>query len=472
MSLAQDRLLMTASAVLESIWLYALMAVFGLLFTLGGSPLSWIAVLAILGISVIVARMMAIVIMHPMLPYVLQMTMGVAVIYLTLGGQVQPEGQGFSLFWIRSLNAENLAPDYRFIVGLTAIFGAVLWWRGGRLSSVEYPVDHLSINFRIGLIVLAIAAIAEIVTVDNLYIFPLTFLFFGAGLAGLSAGHLLPPSEQAVGAKSWSRVVSAIIVVVLFVGLLFSLVQKGALNFISGPAVVVLNALATVVFFVILFPLVYLIEFLVRGFFFVFSRIAGEGEPIELEIAQGLGEAFRPAQEELADTGPSALFQFLEWTLLALLILAVLYFLARAFRRRVRWRRVDQEGVRESVSEDADAAMDLGRLLFNLIPERFRRKKTQHHLNLPDDDSGIVDVFRVYFGMLMLAEDQGHPRPAHQTPSEYQSTLERIFPQRIVRMVTEAFNRACYGHTPASRAQIDEMRQGVEQAGSGDATSE
>ncbi|HBD83022.1 MAG TPA: hypothetical protein DC056_03325, partial [Dehalococcoidia bacterium] len=99
-------------------------------------------------------------------------------------------------------------------------------------------------------------------------------------------------------------------------------------------------------------------------------------------------------------------------------------------------------------------------LLFNLIPERFRRKKTQHHLNLPDDDSGIVDVFRMYFGMLMLAEDQGHPRPAHQTPSEYQSTLERIFPQRIVRMVTEAFNRACYGHTPASRAQIDEMRQG------------
>jgi len=35
-SLAQDRLLMTASAVLESIWLYALMAVIGLLFTLGG----------------------------------------------------------------------------------------------------------------------------------------------------------------------------------------------------------------------------------------------------------------------------------------------------------------------------------------------------------------------------------------------------------------------------------------------------
>ena len=69
MSLAQDRLLMAASAVLESIWLYALMAAIGLLFTLGGSPLSWIAVLAILGISVIVARMLAIVILHPMLPY-------------------------------------------------------------------------------------------------------------------------------------------------------------------------------------------------------------------------------------------------------------------------------------------------------------------------------------------------------------------------------------------------------------------
>ncbi len=464
MSLVQDRILMASSAVLEIIWMYAIVAVLGLGMGLGGSPLTWIAAVAILGISVIVARMLAIIIMHPMLPYILQMTIGVLVIYLTLGGQVQPEGQGFSLGWISALGAEDQPQDYRLMVGLTFIFGVILWWRGGRLASVEYPLDHLSRNFRIGLLILALAAIFEIVTVDNLHIFPLMFVFFGAGLAGLSAGNLMPASEMTVGARSWPRVISGIIVVVLLVGLLFSLMQKGFLNFISAPATVVLNALATVIFFIFIVPFVYLFEFLIRGFFFVFSKLAGEAEPLELETTAGLGETFRQAQEQAADKGPSMLLQFLEYTVLAILILAVLYFLARSFRRRVRWRRVDKEGVRESVAEDADAAMDLGRLLFNLLPERFRRKKARQGMRLPDDDADIVDVFRVYFGMLMLAEDRGHPRQMNQTPTEYQSTLQGIFPERIVRMVTDAFNRACYGHRPASRAQIDEMRQGLDRA--------
>ncbi|MDP6512872.1 MAG: hypothetical protein QF878_06775, partial [SAR202 cluster bacterium] len=202
MSLVQDRILMASSAVLESIWMYAIVAVLGLGMGLGGSPLTWIAAVAILGISVIVARMLAIIIMHPMLPYILQMTIGVLVIYLTLGGQVQPEGQGFSLGWISALGAEDQPQDYRLMVGLTFIFGVILWWRGGRLASVEYPLDHLSRNFRIGLLILALAAIFEIVTVDNLHIFPLMFVFFGAGLAGLSAGNLMPASEMTVGARS------------------------------------------------------------------------------------------------------------------------------------------------------------------------------------------------------------------------------------------------------------------------------
>ena len=218
--------------------------------------------------------------------------------------------------------------------------------------------------------------------------------------------------------------------------------------------------------YVFLVPLIYIIEFLIRGLFSIFARFAPEGEPLEIEIGEGLGEMFQRLQEESGDTGPSALLQYLEWTLLAILILLVLYFLARSFRRRVRWRRVDNDGIRESVAEDADAATDLGRLLFNLLPERFRRKKAQYSVHLPDDEVNIVDFFRIYFGMLMLADDKGHPRPASQTPSEYQSTLEGIFPQRLVRMITHAFNQACYGHRPASRAQIDEMRQGLDQANS------
>jgi hypothetical protein len=205
-------------------------------------------------------------------------------------------------------------------------------------------------------------------------------------------------------------------------------------------------------------------DFLLSALFSLLARIFGEPEEIEIDTPGGFVERARELAEEFADTGPSTIVQVIQWTLLAVVVLAVLYFLARAFQRRIRWLRVDQEGMRESLSEDVDPAYDLARLLFNLLPDRFRKKRTEYRLRLPDDDSEIVDVFRVYFGMLMLAEDRGHPRTLNQTPTEYQSSLESVFPQNVVRTVTAAFNRACYGHQPATRAEIDEMRGALERA--------
>ena len=87
-------------------------------------------------------------------------------------------------------------------------------------------------------------------------------------------------------------------------------------------------------------------------------------------------------------------------------------------------------------------------------------------MRLPDDEQDIVDVFRIYFGMLTVAETKGFRRPSNQTPNEYRSALARVFPGRIARMATEAFNRACYGRRPASRGQIKEMQEVLERVAS------
>jgi hypothetical protein len=60
--------------------------------------------------------------------------------------------------------------------------------------------------------------------------------------------------------------------------------------------------------------------------------------------------------------------------------------------------------------------------------------------------------------MLVLAAERGFPRPPSATPGEYQRTLETVFPAKLVRMATSAFNLACYGHRPAPREQIEEMQ--------------
>ena len=158
------------------------------------------------------------------------------------------------------------------------------------------------------------------------------------------------------------------------------------------------------------------------------------------------------------------LLDILKWGALAIIIIVALYILAKAFQRRRRWRRRDDEGVRESVIENADPAYDLAKLLFGMLPSRFRKKKQRDNgLKLPDDEQAIIDVFRIYFGMLVLAEKKGFPKPPSETPTEYQNTLENILPHNLVRTATSAFVRACYGHCPATSEQIAEMQTTLEQ---------
>ena len=455
---------MAATAILESVWAYAGVAVVGVYSGLDGSPLSWVAAMAVLGISLIVARTLAMVMMPVWLPYLIQMVAGSLVIYLTMASQVQSGGQVFDLGWLSAVSSDTAPTGYPFSVGLAGFFGALLWWRGGRLASVDYPVEQLSSSFRIGIIVLGSAAFVDAFHPADLKIFPLMFVFFVSGLVGLSVGHLMPASSKTAGQRAWPRVIGAVVGMVVVVGLLFSLLQHGVLTLISTPAVWLIKALATAILIVVVVPIAYIFTFLISGLFNLLIRGMGEAELPDFELPEGLGEAFLALGDEVEETGPSTLLQVIEWTLVVVVILAVLYILALAFRRRTRWLRVDQEGTRESLSEDVDPTVDLARLLFNLLPERFRRRRPGYGLRLPDDESEIADVFRVYFGMLMLAEDRGRPRPPNQTPTEYQSSLESVFPRNMVRTVTVAFNRACYGHQPATRAEIDEMRGALERA--------
>ena len=455
---------MATSATVESVWVYAGVAVFGVITGLDGSPLSWVAALVVLGVSLIIARTLAMIVMPAWLPYLIQMVAGSLVIYLAIASQVQSGSQGFDMGWISAVSSDSAPANYGFSVGVAVAFGALLWLLGGRLASDEDVVDHLSTNFRIGVVVLGMAGVVDAFHPADLHIFPLMFVFFGSGLVGLSLGHLLPVSSRTAKQRAWPRVIGAVVGSVMVAGLLFSLLNQWVLTLISTPVVLLMKAITWVILFVVVAPLAYIVQILIGLLFRLLARFLGEAEPFEFLGDEGFGRTLLQLGDEAAETGPSSITQVIEWTVLVVVVSVVLYFLARAFRRRTRWRRVDEDGIRESMSDNVDPAYDLARLLFNLIPSRFRRKKTEYRLRLPDDDSGIVDVFRIYFGMLMLAEDRGHPRPPNQTPTEYQSSLESVFPRNVVRMITAAFNRACYGHQPATGAEIDQMRGALERA--------
>ena len=153
-------------------------------------------------------------------------------------------------------------------------------------------------------------------------------------------------------------------------------------------------------------PLVFVLEFLISAFFDLLRRFAGEPPEGEQELAIGPGEMFGQFAEQGDPSEPSLWLQILAGIVVALVVAGILLILARAFRRNVRWRRVDEEGERESLYGDFDPTMDLARLLFGLLQQRFRRRRTDTSLRLPDDEQNIVDVFRIYFGMLTIAESR------------------------------------------------------------------
>ena len=464
MSSAQDRLVTAATLLAESAWIFALAGVVGAAFSLDGSPLGWVAVLAVLATSFLVARTLTLIHMPMGLAYAAQMLAGVTTLYLTMGTQVASPDYWLDLGWIGTLASSTEIEGYTRGATLGSLLVVMLWWRGGRVASAEYPVDDLETSFKLGIMAVGLAAVVDIFGEADLNVLPVMFLFFAAALAGLSIGHLLPASQQATDEKTWPKVIGGVTAFVVVLGLLFTLLQKGVLPALSGPASVVLNGLLTAILYAILLPVGYVVSWVVRGFFALLPTSDEEGFTNQI---QGGSAQVEQGLVETGEAGKSLFVEVMGPVILAVIVIIALYLLSRAFRRWVRLRLVQAEGTRDSVLEDADPTSDMARLLFNLIPKRFKRAKRPQGLKLPEDEADVVEVFRVYFRLLTLAEDRGHPRPPHQTPDEYQGVLEQIFPRELVRGATAAFVRACYGHHPASRQQIEEMRASLEQLAAG-----
>ena len=357
MSSVQDKALSAATLLSESAWLTALFGIVGAAAGAGGSPLSLLAVLAILSSSFMTARVLGLIIMPAAMAYFFQMLSGVVVLYLTLATQVAAGAQGLDLGWIGSLISGTDTAD-QVVGGFLAI---LLWWRGGRLASTAVPVEDLGTSFRRGIGVLALAAVVDVFNSADLYVFPLMFLFFAAGLVGLSVGHILPASRQVEQDKVWTRVIGAVVSVVLVAGLLFGLLQRSVLSAMSDPVVSVAGMATGAVFDVVIIPIGYVVELIVKILTAIIGLLSTRDEEFRiLDPNAGIVDQIRVAEDGTEGGALASLLNVLEWAILAVAVIAILYFLARAYRRRVRLWRANVEGMRESVSADVDPAHDFG----------------------------------------------------------------------------------------------------------------
>ena len=459
MSSAQDKWVLAAIAVSESAWLYAILGVAALPLQLGSNPLDWFAVLAVLASSLVVSRALQALIISTTTAYLAQMFTGLVVIYLVLGSQFSA---GLDLAWAGRLSGELGSDTYWLRAAIAAAMVVGLWWRGGRIAASDSPEETLETSFRIGVAALAAAAIADAALPADLNVYPVLFIFTAASLAGLAMSHLSSPSEQAAKRATWPKVIGALVLVVLLVGLIAGLVENAVLPLVTGAVRAVMGftieRIVAPVLSTLLYPFVAAVDWLFSALLNLFRT------DLEQQVAEGSNLANLEVEQIEEKEGAPAVLQIIQIAGIAVLTVVVvvaLFFLARAFRRRRRGRYEYPEGARESVIEGSDPLLDAARLLLDLLPERLRRRRVRRALRPPDGDPGVVEAFKIYYSLLGVAERRGVLREEYESPLEFEVRLGPLFAPGLVEKATAAFNRACYGNLPPSETDLADLRSAI-----------
>ena len=468
MKLTQRRLVIGAIVVSDSAWLFSLFGALGVIFGHDGSPLSWLTVLAVMALPFLVVRFEPTDTTAIELVVLVRTLIGAAVIYLAVAANIASGVRAADLGWGVKLLQGTVPEGYAFVAVAGILMGVALWLRGGSLTNLESPEESLAFSFRLGMLALAFAASVDIANSTDLHTLPMIFVFFASGLGGLSIGNLFPETQKSAEARTWQKVIAGVVSAILLVGAVFSFIQKDLMAGLTDVALTWLGALVKGVVWIAVAPISFAINLLTDALISFFGKAlerdsgaAGDavGEGVNDSLDQQLEALAAVAElEEEAGTNFFNFIQILEWTVLGLIAIGVLVILAVAIRRMVRWQPEHTRGTRESMTEDKDVLSDVGRLLLKLVPERLTRFGRRRGFRIPDGPAGVVEALRIYYDLLIMAEGKGAGRPPHETPTEFQSTLERIFPRNLVGMATNAFNRALYGRRPASEEQIDQMR--------------
>ena len=98
---SRDRAVIGALVVAESAWLFALLGIIGVGMGAHGSPLGWLAVLALMAAGALSTRVISALPMGGLLPYVIQIAAGATAIYLTISTQVGGSEAFWDLAWPR-----------------------------------------------------------------------------------------------------------------------------------------------------------------------------------------------------------------------------------------------------------------------------------------------------------------------------------------------------------------------------------
>ena len=444
----------------EICWLYAMVALFGMLFGNGGPALSfpYVAILLVLAYSIAY--------LLEQLEFsvrVLRLIGGAAAALIILNvASIQVNGVpsllGIGWLW----SPPNPGIDfivYRRAVMLALGFGALLWWRGVKLTQRRNTISAVLFSMRLGLVIIAIEALIELMVVPQERASWVAVPFFA-----LSLWTLVLTREQESGSGSQGNgltVAGSAVVILVAAGMVLGLLPFAVLGGPASRAGNVVGDLVSAILAIVLFPLVLLMEALV----FLIRAILSNMKLHNLDnILDNLPESPLDAVQELVKDGsliPPFVGTMIKLTLVAALIIIVLLWLSRALRKRRAAREAEALEERESLWSESDLMGDLKELMLGFLSSRKDREAGQPWYGEGLGRGPRRAVLRVYYSLLNLSSNRGMGRPPSQTPREYLGTLYYLYPinRRETETITDVFTKARYSPQDPEESEVSQVHE-------------
>jgi hypothetical protein len=333
-----------------------------------------------------------------------------------------------------------------------------LWRRGYQLGGAYFTLVRSSFGMRLGILAFfwALLLASRSLRQDILSLVPFFFFFglLGSALARADSLSLDRPNRGTAFGRGWIPSLFGIALALTLGGYVAAIWLSGMDLGSAAYAFGIFARVVLTLFFLILLPVLLVVEFVVN---FFRARLAGRFSQLLPDLASG-GKATTGSQPgwlvKLLQIMSDALLVVLV-VFVVLIVVAVIWFLF--FARAKRDAHGDEEreslGTGEVVSSLRQTLRDQWQRLAEMlgIVRRF---------GLGRDLFTALTVRRIYAQMEKLAGARGYARALSETPYEYRRELGQAFPDQTddVRLITDAYVAVRYGEVPEGDQELEAVR--------------
>jgi hypothetical protein len=346
-----------------------------------------------------------------------------------------------------------------------------LWWRGISLGRTTSQFKSIYTSFLTGMAFLILLIVLWSAGSgpnsfpepgSEMVVYVVGFFFFG--LISIAVGHLYMmhramPSEEAALTSIWRwlpmmfGVIGGMIVIGFVIGSLFS---RDFIQILKTAAGYVGDAFGQIIEWIGV-PLNWIFEGIIAILRWIIGLLR-MNPPDESENITN-GGPFDNIEITNTELSPE-LVMVIKWVLIALVIAAVIFFLARAISRYLDRRNQDRiEEIHESLWNARDIGNDF-RLFLKGLANKFRRHPKPGYPNdfFTTKPGEKMDVRKIYRHLLHEGKHSGIPRRKHETVTEYARRLEKSIPAGTepVGIITEYYSDVRYGNISLQEEKVDQ----------------